>query len=283
MKGVSAKLAWSTRGGRGELHLRHELLRAKTWSPQYEQIQSPGRMPWPIAQPPPPLPITVAPPPQPPICCAGCAWCTCCGEIGPTPRGAGVPHLRQAAFLANCRSPHAGQFQSPGRLSICCGACCVDCTVCACCAGGMVPHLRQHGLLAKTRSLQFGHIQSPGRGCPPHPVPNPCCADGGPAYIAPWLAVIGAAICGSGRGVAQRRHEAFLANCTSPQAGQSQSPARCCAPAPTSPPPQPPATRDCCVIAISSGGLVAPQRRQLVFFAKTRSPQLGQCQSPGRC
>lgn len=210
-------------------------------------------------------------------------------------------HLRHVEFLLNCRSLQPGHCQSPGSANqgIPPGKCGAPAPAAP--AGEGVPQRRQETLRANWRSPQPVQFQSPGFICgPPLPPSPPPLAF--PAFPPPFHAVpIACSPASAGRGVLHLRQAAFLRNCKSPQPGQLQSPgwAKAGAPPPQTPPqpplqqppkPQPwgapwarkpshpaaPGTK-----TLGCSGWSVPQRLHAALRAKTRSPQLGHCQSPG--
>mmetsp|Transcript_77726 Transcript_77726/g.237828 ORF Transcript_77726/g.237828 Transcript_77726/m.237828 type:complete len:219 (+) Transcript_77726:663-1319(+) len=193
----------------------------------------------------------------------------------PPAAGDGPPHRRQDVLRANCKSPQAGQIQSPGFPPIVVGS-----TVgaafqasCLCAAkplppiaamppplaGLAAPHFRHVSFLANWWSPQLGHDQSPGLKSPPPTPPTPMHGAGALSKPPP-------APCGLG--VPHFRHEAFRPNCKSLQLGQCQSPGRA-----PSPPTAAPAAPE-----LPFG---APHFRQELFRANWWSPQAAQFQSPG--
>mgnify|MGYP002803410815 CR=1 FL=1 len=85
----------STVTGFGVPHFRHCGFLAKLWSPQLGQSQSPGLIGRPLG-----------------------AILTCAGGAASSSSwlGLGAPQRRHFVFRANCRSPQALQFQSPGLV-----------------------------------------------------------------------------------------------------------------------------------------------------------------------
>lgn len=136
--------------------------------------------------------------------------------------GFGVLHLLQFAFLANTRLPHVGQSQSPTRgcKKPCCPACHVEG---ACCA------------VASLDGVDGGQLES-----------------SSPRLSSIWS-------CMWGFGAPHILQRTFLANCTSLQAGQTQSPG---------------------LGSPAKPGLGVWHLLQAAFLANWKSPHAGQFQSP---
>mmetsp|Transcript_96493 Transcript_96493/g.268165 ORF Transcript_96493/g.268165 Transcript_96493/m.268165 type:complete len:281 (+) Transcript_96493:680-1522(+) len=114
-------------------HFRQLVLRAKTRSPQFGHVQSPGfEMRSCIEDKP-----------------------SCMALRLSKGFGFAAPHRLHAMFFANCRSPQLGQVQSPGF----CGKLLPEALV----GFGLAsPHLLHLAFLANWKSLQAGQYQSPG-------------------------------------------------------------------------------------------------------------------------
>mmetsp|Transcript_167 Transcript_167/g.382 ORF Transcript_167/g.382 Transcript_167/m.382 type:complete len:171 (+) Transcript_167:64-576(+) len=113
----------------------------------------------------------------------------------PALSGFAAPHMRHCLFLANCKSLHFGQCQSPGSGCWLPG----PATSLPAPSGRGAAQRRQALLRAKTWSPQRGQIQSPGimalwgAGPPQQPPPLPV-----PAATAPGFCAVAANSGGSG-------------------------------------------------------------------------------------